>query len=280
MSAQAIPHWQRAGERAWRSANLEAISHLTKGLEMLQALPDITARAQQSWTCRLPSGKPSPPPRARRLRSRTHLQPGSGAVRQVGETPQLFRALWGLWYFHVVRAELQTAWQRSEELLALAQHLHDPVYLQEVHFTLGSTCSTWESSPVARAVGPEPRPLRLPAAPRTRGPFRLGPRGVWPSPGTSCPVVGYPDQALVMSSRALTLAQELSLQPRGGAGLCSHAPSVPPGAARSPRARRSRHLSVPSGVCVLSGLGDDHAGLGPQVVQDQNQEGMAQIRRG
>ena len=32
------------------------------------------------------------------------------------ETPQLFRALWGLWYFHVVRAELQTAWQRSEEL--------------------------------------------------------------------------------------------------------------------------------------------------------------------
>src|SRR5262249_6858794 len=58
---------------------------------------------------------------------------------QMGETPQLFRALWGLWYFHVVRAELQTAWQQSEELLALAQHLHDPVYLQEVHFTLGST---------------------------------------------------------------------------------------------------------------------------------------------
>jgi hypothetical protein len=37
--AQAIPYWQRAGERALqRSANAEAISHLTKGFELLPAL--------------------------------------------------------------------------------------------------------------------------------------------------------------------------------------------------------------------------------------------------
>jgi predicted ATPase len=36
MLAQAIPYWQRAGQRALeRSANLEAIGHLTKGLEVL-----------------------------------------------------------------------------------------------------------------------------------------------------------------------------------------------------------------------------------------------------
>ena len=36
LTAQAIPYWQRAGQRAIeRSAHLEAISHLTKGLEVL-----------------------------------------------------------------------------------------------------------------------------------------------------------------------------------------------------------------------------------------------------
>jgi class 3 adenylate cyclase/tetratricopeptide (TPR) repeat protein len=41
LGAQAIPYWHRAGERALqRSANAEAISHLTKGLELLPALTE------------------------------------------------------------------------------------------------------------------------------------------------------------------------------------------------------------------------------------------------
>jgi predicted ATPase len=48
MAAQAIPYWQRAGQRAIeRSANLEAIGHLTRGLDVLKTLPDAPARAQQ-----------------------------------------------------------------------------------------------------------------------------------------------------------------------------------------------------------------------------------------
>src|SRR6266704_7228195 len=39
--AQAILYWQRAGQRALeRSANLEAVGHLTRGLEVLATLPD------------------------------------------------------------------------------------------------------------------------------------------------------------------------------------------------------------------------------------------------
>src|SRR5262249_7063026 len=46
--AQAIAYWQRAGRRATqRSANAEAISHLTKGLELLKTLPDTPERTQQ-----------------------------------------------------------------------------------------------------------------------------------------------------------------------------------------------------------------------------------------
>ena len=38
---QAVPYWQKAGQRAnQRSAYLEAIAHLTSGLELLKTLPD------------------------------------------------------------------------------------------------------------------------------------------------------------------------------------------------------------------------------------------------
>jgi predicted ATPase len=48
LAAQAVSWWQRAGERAIeRSANIEAIHHLTKGLEVLKTLPDTTHRTQQ-----------------------------------------------------------------------------------------------------------------------------------------------------------------------------------------------------------------------------------------
>src|SRR5262249_12099504 len=52
--AQAIPYWQKAGQRAAQhSAHAEAISLLTKGLELLQALPDTPERTQQELRLQL-----------------------------------------------------------------------------------------------------------------------------------------------------------------------------------------------------------------------------------
>ena len=46
--AQAIPYWQQAGQRALRrSANVEAIAHLAKGLDVLKILPESPARSQR-----------------------------------------------------------------------------------------------------------------------------------------------------------------------------------------------------------------------------------------
>ena len=54
---QAIPYWQQAGRAAsQRSANVEAIAHLTKGLELLKTLPDTPERAQQELTLQLALG--------------------------------------------------------------------------------------------------------------------------------------------------------------------------------------------------------------------------------
>src|SRR5262249_36250449 len=57
LTAQAIPYWQQAGQRALeRSANLEAVAHLTKGLEVLATLPDTPERAQQELAMQLTLG--------------------------------------------------------------------------------------------------------------------------------------------------------------------------------------------------------------------------------
>ena len=45
---QAVPYWQRAGQRAvQRFAHREAIGHLTKGLDLLKALPDTPEHTYQ-----------------------------------------------------------------------------------------------------------------------------------------------------------------------------------------------------------------------------------------
>src|SRR5262249_22968714 len=51
---QALPYWQQAGQRALqRSANLEAVSHVTRGLEVLSTLPETRARAQHELDLQL-----------------------------------------------------------------------------------------------------------------------------------------------------------------------------------------------------------------------------------
>ena len=56
--------------------------------------------------------------------------------QQLGETPQLFPALWGLCLFHSGRGELQTARELGEQLLSLAQSVQDPALLIEAHHPL------------------------------------------------------------------------------------------------------------------------------------------------
>ena len=104
---QAIPCWQRAGQHAIeRSANVEAISHLTKGLELLKGLPDTPDRAPQELILQTTLGVPLATttgfaaPEVERVYARARE-----LCRQVGETPQLFPVLAGLWRFYLVRGE-------------------------------------------------------------------------------------------------------------------------------------------------------------------------------
>jgi predicted ATPase len=93
LAKQAIAYWQKAGERGiGRSAYAEAIGHLTKGLELVKALPDSPERTQQELTLQITLGVPltvtkgygSPEVEKTYTRARELCQ-------QVGETPQLFK---------------------------------------------------------------------------------------------------------------------------------------------------------------------------------------------
>src|SRR5262249_11285523 len=57
LSAQAVERWLRAGQRAAeRSANVEAIAHLNKGLDVVRALPDARDRAERELELRTALG--------------------------------------------------------------------------------------------------------------------------------------------------------------------------------------------------------------------------------
>jgi class 3 adenylate cyclase len=101
LSAQAISYRQRAGQRAVeRSANLEAVVHLTQGLELLAMLPDTPERAPQELVMQATLG-PS------LMATKGYAAPGvehayaraRDLCQQVGETPQLFPVLRGLTFF-------------------------------------------------------------------------------------------------------------------------------------------------------------------------------------
>ena len=77
---QAVPYWQRAGQRAIeRSANLEAIGHLTKG-SLLATLPDTPARATQRFSCGYPWASVDGHPGLRLARGGAHLCASSRIV--------------------------------------------------------------------------------------------------------------------------------------------------------------------------------------------------------
>src|SRR5262249_8523885 len=91
LAEQALPYWQRAGERAIeRSAHIEAINHLTKGLELLQSLPSTPERIQQELTLQIALGpalmavKGYAAPEVEKAYARTRV-----LCQQAGETPQL-----------------------------------------------------------------------------------------------------------------------------------------------------------------------------------------------
>jgi class 3 adenylate cyclase/predicted ATPase len=215
LADQAVDYWQRAGQRAVeRSANLEGITHLTKGLTVLATLSD------------------DPEHRQRELALRTILGPclmstkGFGAreveenftralelCRQLGERPELFAVLRGLWEYHELRGDLKTALELGEELLRLAVAANDSTLRLVAHDVLGDTLYWLGEFP--RALNHLEQGIALYRLEEHRG---LAHQYAGYDPCVACRsfsayalwYLGYPDRAVQRNEEAIALARELS----------------------------------------------------------------------
>jgi TOMM system kinase/cyclase fusion protein len=292
--AQAVPYWQRAGQRALeRSANLEAVAHFTTGLELLATLPDTPARAQQELDLQTTMG-----PALMVVKGQAAPEVGRAYARarelcqQVGETPQLFQVLRGLWYFYLHRLELRTARELGEHLLTLAQQVGDPALRLEAHYALGNTLNCLGEFAVAQAHFAQGIALYDPLQHCSHA-FRYG-----QDPGVFCLAyaaltlwfLGYPDQALQRSHEAVTLAQEVAHPFSLGLALCFAAVLHQfrrEGHLTQERAEAGIALATEQGFAVLRANGTIFRGWAlaqrpPEsgTAQGPREEGMAQIQQG
>jgi predicted ATPase len=141
LAAPAVGYWQRAGQHASdRSAHLEAISHLTTGIELLATLPETPEHTQQALTLYIALGAALQVTKGHAAPEVEHAYTHARALcQQVGETPELGPVLYGLWRFYVTQSQLHTAREIGETLLRLAQRAHDPALAVLAHNALGAT---------------------------------------------------------------------------------------------------------------------------------------------
>jgi predicted ATPase len=136
---KAVEYLALAGEQAvQRSAYAEAIDQLSRGLELVETLPETRERAERELLLQFKLGQALTVTEgyaaAVAERAFAHARDLS---RQVGDTPQLFRALAGLFGFHLLRAEHDTTRELAEQLLELAGATREPGQLMVAHLTMG-----------------------------------------------------------------------------------------------------------------------------------------------
>ena len=138
-----VPWWLRAGERATeRSANLEAIAHLKRGIEVLGRLPESRERDEQELLLQAALIAPSTA-----NEGYASAETGRAASRAVAlggriaaDSPAQLQAVWArgrVANFHMFCGELRTGLAIAEETLGLAERLGDPHVLSHGHYVMG-----------------------------------------------------------------------------------------------------------------------------------------------
>jgi predicted ATPase len=285
-SRRAIHYLQQAAQNALqRSANREAIQHLTKALGLLKTLPDTAEHAQQELTLQISLGAPL-------ITTKGYSTPEVGQAygrarelcQQLGDLPQLFPTLYGLTAFSVVRGELQTAHELCAQLLRLAHNASDSALLVLAYRASGTTllflgefASAREHFEQVLAVynlkqhcslmflyGVDPKVVCLLYLAQT----------LW--------YLGYPARALQRIQEALSLAQELAHPYSQAGALCNaawlhqHCGEAP---ATQARAEAAIALATEQGFAQL--LAIDHISRGWALAEQGHlEEGLTEMHQG
>jgi tetratricopeptide (TPR) repeat protein len=141
LTEQAISYWLKAGLRSReRSANVEAIGHLTTGLALLgelQESPDRDACELQllnplGMAYQLALGYAVPEAGRVIRRART-------LCNRIGQPVQRFSAMFSQWAWHVSRADLRLCMELADEAMEFAERGADPGLKMEALVLAGLT---------------------------------------------------------------------------------------------------------------------------------------------
>lgn len=150
----ALLHWEAAGKKAAeRSANVEAASHFANALVMLRRLPDTTERARRELSLEVDRG-------SQLLATKGNAAPQVEEVftracelsERLGEHHLLFRALYGLMMFCIVRGQLDKAHGLGLRLVERAESADDRDLLLQAKRPLGLTLFYLGRFPEAKAT--------------------------------------------------------------------------------------------------------------------------------
>ena len=282
--AQAIAYWLNAGvAAASKSANVEAIAQLGRGLALVDALSDMRERAECELDLQMALGPalyatklPSHPDVGRAYARAWEL------CRQLGDDPREFTALRGLYLYHQNLLEMDKAQHFAEEAMRVAERLDDAAYRVGAHVALGVTL--YNRGKLEPALAQFRRGFEL------FDPNMLFPD--WPGshPGVSCQffpaliswMLGYPHRSLdelrVAVGSAETLGHPLTLaQALCYAALVHIFRREPPTAAdcaeRASKICEEHHIAHHHAFALcVNGWALSASGEG--------EEGLAQIRQG
>jgi class 3 adenylate cyclase/predicted ATPase len=132
---KAASHWLEAGRRALRrSDNIEAITHLTKGLGALTALPESNDRRRSELKLQLALGPTLSATRGwSSAEAENAYRQAERLAQELGADRERFDAVWGLWMIHNTGDAPEVAQQITGELFEIADRLDDPALRMEAH---------------------------------------------------------------------------------------------------------------------------------------------------
>jgi len=283
---QAVGYWHKAGQSAvQRSAHMEAIAHLRQGLALLQTLPKTPQRLQREVDMHIALGASFIAVKGYAAAEAGETYSYARQLCQHLEDPyQLFPVLRGLYGYYHVRAEYRTAQELGEQLMVLAQQVHESSMLIAAHRALGATLSCLGAVVSAHTHFTQSIALYDPQQHRASA-FRYG-----EDAGVVCGAhdawalwrLGYPDQGLVRSQEAVTLAQQSTHPFSLGFALCwaaeFHQLRLEMQAAQE-RAEAAIILAEEQGLPFWMAIGSILRGWA-LAHQGQAQEGIAQIEQG
>jgi tetratricopeptide (TPR) repeat protein len=286
LAEKAVTYLLQAGRRAARlSAYQEAIGHLTKGLALLERLPDTLERAQTELELQIVLGNALNATKGHGIAevAQTHSR-ALQLCQQLyaGKTPHIFPILHGRWAFYLVRGAHRTAYQLAQEFLDLAQRQHDPAIIV-AHWSMGwSFCmgelvaarahfeqiaalyNVEQHRPLMFQYGQDPGPTGL----------AVGALDLW--------LLGYVEQARRWSDQAIMLAREsahaFTLVATLGSSFWLHSSCQEPAGAQE-YAEEAIAIASRQGLTVALAWATTIRGWA-LAKQGQGEAGIAQLRQG